>query len=48
MFVMAHVDSFVTLKCVLCVECIIVEFESQNEVCVNLQIEQERERHSIH
>ena len=30
MFVMAHVDSFVTLKCVLCEEYNIVEFKSQN------------------
>jgi hypothetical protein len=30
MFIMAQVDSFVIMKCVLCDEYIIVEFKSQN------------------
>lgn len=48
MFVLAYVESFVTLKCVLCEEYSTVEFKSQNQVCVNLQIEQGKENNSIH
>jgi len=48
MFLMAHVVVFVTMNWVLCEEYVIVEFKSQNYVFANLQIEQERESHSIH